>query len=482
MPRRRVHARRSCCCKGYRRTSRRAGVRNNDVYLYFSDTAPDKGLKGACTVPARCTEFSCGPCFFFTHGFTCLIQVLDECISLLVVSAQSSCPNLETYDAANANDGPSSPLASRDKDVFGGGEEFGGENRGNKVVDIGRHELEEKLTNTVSNESTAQMRWGFSEVLPLRLGEGRQGGLIGPGKRVVELVISCCQRRTLGASAVGLAMTAAVQHILTRPSLVAAGLDRAAEALARATGMLAAARAIDLVSLGMLLESDPGLLDQRAQFVKWVLEGLRARWWQGGLLLDAHVFTEQGFVRLDPLDLDVPDTETVMSETDYIHHHVKPYHGNLPPEGQVHISAEGRSDLSVSHLGHGVSALPAGSWGRKLDRVCLEAREKLQRRNLPTRQDVDSRPDEWTSTSAPLSSAFDAENFLIPESDSDSGDQLVAKGTGPADADCTDSASEVAPIGPVSGRSLSGSGKCPSGSAERPIAGLNVDQRDWVLS
>ena len=397
-----------------------------------------------------------------------------------MVSAQSSCPNLETYDAAIANDGLSSPLASREKDVFGGGEKIGGENRGIEEGDSGQNELEEKLTNHVANESTAQLRWGFSEVPPLRLGEGRQGGLIGPGNRVVELVISCCQRRTLGASAVGLAMTAAVQHIFTRPSLVAAGLDRAAEALARATGMLAAARAIDLDPLGMLLESDPGLLDQRAQFVKWVLEGLRARWWQGGLVLDAHVFTEQGFVRLDPLDLDVPDKGTVMSGTDYIHHDVKPYHGNLPPEGQVHISAEGRSDLSVSHLGHGVSALPAGSWGRKLDRVCLEAREKLQRRNLPTRQDVDSRPDEWTSTSAPLSSAFDAENFLIPESDSDSGDQLVAKRTGPADADCTEPASEVAPLGPVSSRSPSG--KCPSGSAERPIAGLAVDRRDWVLS
>ena len=158
--------------------------------------------------------------------------------------------------------------------MFGGGEKIGGENGGIEEGDSGQNELEEKLTNHVAN--TTQLRWGLSEVPPLRLGEGRQGGLIGPGNRVVELVISCCQRRTLGASAVGLAMTAAVQHIFTRPSLVAAGLDRAAEALARATGMLAAARAIDLDPLGMLLESDPGLLDQRAQFVKWVLEGLRA--------------------------------------------------------------------------------------------------------------------------------------------------------------------------------------------------------------
>ena len=109
-----------------------------------------------------------------------------------MVSAQSSCPNLETYDAAIANDGPSSPLASREQDVFGDGEKIGGENKGIEEGDSGQNELEEKLTNNVANESTAQLRWGFSEVPPLRLGEGRQGGLIGPGNRVVELVISCC--------------------------------------------------------------------------------------------------------------------------------------------------------------------------------------------------------------------------------------------------------------------------------------------------
>ena len=106
-----------------------------------------------------------------------------------MVSAQSSCPNLETYDAAIANDGLSSPLASREKDVFGGGEKIGGENGGIEEGDSGQNELEEKLTNHVAN--TTQLRWGFSEVPPLRLGEGRQGGLIGPGNRVVELVDRC---------------------------------------------------------------------------------------------------------------------------------------------------------------------------------------------------------------------------------------------------------------------------------------------------
>ena len=72
-----------------------------------------------------------------------------------MVSAQSSCPNLETYDAAIANDGLSSPLASREKDVFGGGEKIGGENRGIEEGDSGQNEPEEKLTNHVANDNTA---------------------------------------------------------------------------------------------------------------------------------------------------------------------------------------------------------------------------------------------------------------------------------------------------------------------------------------
>ena len=45
MPRSRVHARTSCCCEGYRRSSRVAGVRNDDVYFYYSPTSPHRALR-----------------------------------------------------------------------------------------------------------------------------------------------------------------------------------------------------------------------------------------------------------------------------------------------------------------------------------------------------------------------------------------------------------------------------------------------------
>ena len=45
MPGSRVHARRSWCCEDYRRSSRVAGKRNDDVYFYYSPTSPHRALR-----------------------------------------------------------------------------------------------------------------------------------------------------------------------------------------------------------------------------------------------------------------------------------------------------------------------------------------------------------------------------------------------------------------------------------------------------
>jgi hypothetical protein len=71
---------------------------------------------------------------------------------------------------------------------------------------------------------------------------------------------------------------------------------------------------------------------------------------------------------------------------------------NFPPEGRVAISAPGREDFSVKMLGDTIGPLPPGSWARKLDQMCLEVRELLKPRKIPTREEQDSRAEEWTSS------------------------------------------------------------------------------------
>jgi hypothetical protein len=162
---------------------------------------------------------------------------------------------------------------------------------------------------------------------------------------------------------------------------VEACFPRAREALARATGALAAAFAVDLVPLGLVLECVAPA--KRDQFVEWCLEALRCRWGEGGLFVDAHFFTDGGIIRVDAID-----------------HTIAGGRGDAlkcPPERHVSMSAAG--PVSVGIMGDTVGPLPPGSWARKLDQRCLEVREELKPRRIPTRDEQESHPDSWTSTS-----------------------------------------------------------------------------------
>ena len=62
------------------------------------------------------------------------------------------------------------------------------------------------------------------------------------------------------------------------------------------------------------------------------------------------------------------------------------------------ISAPGRQDISASMAGDTIGPLPPGSWARKLDQMCLQVRELLIPRRIATREEQDSRAEEWTSS------------------------------------------------------------------------------------
>jgi len=228
-----------------------------------------------------------------------------------------------------------------------------------------------------------ELHWGFSERSQLKLGTaGVACGLRGPGKRAVELIVGLRQRRTLGASAVGLGLASMVEKAYACEE-VEACCPRARAALARATGALAAAHAVDLVPLAEILECVAP--SQRDEFVEWCLEALRARWGEGGLIVDGRIFTERGIIRMDALDDQVGAAQEAAFQT--------------PPDGHVWVSGDGREDLSVSNIGDTVGPLPPGVWARKLDQRCLEVREELKPRHIPTRDEQESHPDSWTSTS-----------------------------------------------------------------------------------
>jgi hypothetical protein len=207
----------------------------------------------------------------------------------------------------------------------------------------------------------------------------------GHGQRAVELILALRQRRTIGASAVGLAIAAMVEKAYDSEE-VEACFPRARAALARATGALAAAVAVDLVPLGHVLEGVAPA--KRDQFVEWCLEALRCRWGEGGLFVDAHFFTDGGIIRVDAID-----------------HALCGGRGDAlkcPPEYSPggHASMPGAGPVSLRIMGDTVGPLPPGSWARKLDQRCLEVREELKPRRIPTRDEQESHPDSWTSTSA----------------------------------------------------------------------------------
>ena len=208
-------------------------------------------------------------------------------------------------------------------------------------------------------------------------------GLGGHGRRAVELILALRQRRTIGASAVGLGIAAMVEKAYEDEE-VEACFPRAREALARATGALAAGLGVDLVPLGHVLECVTPA--ERHQFVEWCLEALRCRWGEGGLFVDAHFFTDGGIIRVDAIE-------------DAIDHGTAGGRGNAlkcPPERHV---MPGAGPVSVGIIGDTVGPLPPGSWARKLDQRCLEVREELKPRRIPTRDEQESHPDSWTSTS-----------------------------------------------------------------------------------
>ena len=140
-------------------------------------------------------------------------------------------------------------------------------------------------------------------------------------------------------------------------------------------------------------------------FVSTTLEALRERWWQGDLIVDAHIFTEHGIVVVDALNAGealaggvggmsrseegggadgaagTGDTACSKSAeggeggecvTGVARKESFARKDNLragkamkfAPEGFVGISGRGRKDLSVAMLGNTVGPLPPGAWAR----------------------------------------------------------------------------------------------------------------------
>ena len=151
-------------------------------------------------------------------------------------------------------------------------------------------------------------------------------------------------------------------------------------------------------------------------FVSTTLEALRERWWQGDLIVDAHIFTEHGIVVVDALNAGealagggvggmsrseigggaegaagTGDTACLKSVEDGeggeggegvtgVANTRKDSFARkdslragkamkFAPEGSVGISGRGRQDLSVAMLGNTVGPLPPGAWARLAD-VC----------------------------------------------------------------------------------------------------------------
>ena len=115
-----------------------------------------------------------------------------------------------------------------------------------------------------------------------------------------------------------------------------------------------------LLAFSHLLRAHACTHNQRDEFVEWCLEALRARWFQGGLIVDGHFFSERGIIRIDALEDPVGGAQGAALQT--------------PPEGHVWLSVDGREDMSVSKIGDTVGPLPPGAWARKLDQRCLEVR------------------------------------------------------------------------------------------------------------
>jgi len=147
--------------------------------------------------------------------------------------------------------------------------------------------------------------------------------------------------------------------------------------------------------------------------------------------VDAHVFSEAGILRLDAIESGRgggggagggggdgagggrgQDAQAAGMEGVAL---------KFPPEGYVSISAPGRADISASMVGDTVGPLPPGTWARKLDQMCLEVRELLKPRHIATREEQDSRAEEWTSSTPHNVSDFDEEE-VGDEEDDDSND------------------------------------------------------------
>lgn len=155
------------------------------------------------------------------------------------------------------------------------------------------------------------------------------------------------------------------------------------------------------------------------------------RWWEGRLLVDRHVFTEVGIVRLDAIDGGGGEGVGGGGGSGGGGSGIRATDGRegtrqdelplrLPPEGHVSISSPGREDMSATMLGKTIGPLLPGSWARKLDQMCLEVRELLKPRQFPTREEEDSRAEEWTS-STPHDVA-DSDEFELDEGEGESTD------------------------------------------------------------